>query len=546
MSNSSVSFDRAVKHLFRHLHEARALCKNPLVLTLFADARVAGVLRAGRERAAMAWIHELVREGARECYESDVMAGKSERAERQRAIVARECLGRTPLEDVARSLAISARHCYRERADICKRIGHYIAKRINEVAIRQISGIDEFSVLVDYTMHRADFQNDRAAVRACEALLSSAATPLQKIEALYASGMLAIKLGNLARAETVPDAANAIVQAEGTLLGDDARRVADAYIDHLGAEIAYEHGSGRSALHLAENAVEKLRPFQSNAPRRVYEVYAGALFSLASAFWSLGDVDSAYDRLGQAQALSKRIASLSTSLRTKISSSTWKLRSYLSLDCTTWYPSFERIQGLSKVLELALDAGLVRESIDALVIITENHAFAQRHDDAVRAGNFAIQLASQQRRSDLRRLVAIEIGTRLLRTDHWRHASALVSAKNGTEGLGAYHHDLLMYSAAELALRRRSFDAAWALTQRTRAKAPWATLKVRKSLVAAEAAYELGKQCAAKALIEYAVPAAEELRAAPIVLDAYRIAGKVTGDLRFSRRAQEVARLLTA
>ena len=67
--------------------------------------------------------------GAAYCRDADLAAGKEERALRQHAIVSQQCLEQRPIRDVAARLGISYYHCYRQRAEICRRVARYICER---------------------------------------------------------------------------------------------------------------------------------------------------------------------------------------------------------------------------------------------------------------------------------------------------------------------------------------------------------------------------------------------------------------------------------
>ena len=104
--DSSASFAVAAKHLFRRLHDPRALRKNPLVRRFFEDATI-GSVGPSRDAAVLANLHRLVREGADRCRDADLAAGKDESALRQHAIVTLQCIEQRSIRDVAATLGIS-------------------------------------------------------------------------------------------------------------------------------------------------------------------------------------------------------------------------------------------------------------------------------------------------------------------------------------------------------------------------------------------------------------------------------------------------------
>ena len=66
------------------------------------------------------------------------------------------------------------------------------------------------------------------------------------------------------------------------------------------------------------------------------------------------------------------------------------------------------------------------------------------------------------------------------------------------------------------------------------------------AILAAQAEHALGRQRVARGLIESAVPAVEKSGVAITIGRAYRIAGQVTDDRRYSRKADEIERALSA
>jgi len=197
-SDLNTSFNVAAKHLFRHLHEPRALRRNPLVRHFFESPAIDGLGHV-RERAALDRIHNLVRQGAEHCRDADLMAGKDEFAARQYAIVT-QCLEQRPIREIAAALGISYQYCYRERAKICRRVARYICECSDAAAPGYLPELNEFQILMDRTIHRAAFAEMSAAFRECDDLIRVAPSAQQKIEALRTSAFISIGFGNIKRA----------------------------------------------------------------------------------------------------------------------------------------------------------------------------------------------------------------------------------------------------------------------------------------------------------------------------------------------------------
>jgi hypothetical protein len=140
------TFDAAVKHLFRHLHEYRRLRTNPIAAKLFAEWNVE--TSAAGQRRAVARLRLLVVKTNRDLYARGNRSSDGDRGERQYKLA--ELLydeGRS-IAEVARTLGISLKHCYRERAKISARIASAIVSA--ERAITAMTTGDEaFYFLLD-------------------------------------------------------------------------------------------------------------------------------------------------------------------------------------------------------------------------------------------------------------------------------------------------------------------------------------------------------------------------------------------------------------
>lgn len=269
--SSDASFRVLAKHLFRHMHEPRALRRNALVRRFFEDARVGAGGRL-REQAALERIHALVRRGAEHCREADLKAGKNERALRQYAIVTSQCLDRQPIAEVAVSLSISRRQCYRERADISQRVAEYIREHNDEGALAYLKELDEFRFLMDRAMRRAAVGDARAAFEEYDELVRAAPTVARKIEALRTSALTSIDFGNIERAEEAYTAAVSLFNECSAAIAWPLGNVSQACIDLIASKLAYYQANTAQALLLAQHATERLESAQANAPGYVQNI----------------------------------------------------------------------------------------------------------------------------------------------------------------------------------------------------------------------------------------------------------------------------------
>ncbi len=544
--DSSAPFNVAAKHLFRHLHEPHVLRKNRLVRHFFFQAPSRHDPAEGSESDALERIHELVRAGAAYCRDTDVAAGKEERALRQHAIVTQQCLGRRPIAAVAAELGISYYHCYRERAEICRRIARYICERDEAHALEPSPVLDEFAVLMDRAMHRAACCSAKLAFAELDGIVESAATAQQRIEALRLGALVSARFGDLGRAESIHREAQALWDRELRVCESPSREIAQACIDLIGAKLAFQQAAPAQALRSAQRAASRLHRVAAQAPERIAQLYVESLYELGAAFWNAGNFETGYEYVEQAEAKLRGLRSVSPRIRTRIMVEIWQLRNYLLMNSKSWYPSWQRLKGLTAAFEQAYASGAFFEAATALVALTEHHAFAGDDDETLRHARFAVLLAKSEPSERLRAHISIQVAMMLLWTRHWSAAFSFLPGPQTAGECDPYDRALASYFAAERAFRLHQFQRAWDLAKDERDTTQYVALTLRRTVIAAAAAHELQRRRDAGALIEATIPTAKRLGSAPILRDTYSVAAQITGDSRFKKQASELARLLTA
>jgi hypothetical protein len=539
--DSSASFNAATKHLFRHLHEARALRKNPLVRRFFEDPEIGG-LAGSRERAVLERIQALVRRAADECRDADLAAGNDERAVRLHAIVVLECLERRPMHEVAATLGLSQGYCYRERAAIYRRIARYFSEAETDwAALAALPHLDEFSVRIDRARQQAAFGDASGALHACDELVRLAPSPEHCIEALRTSANVSLEFAEPARAHKAYATA-ARLAAEGRAFPSPAREIIHASLHLMRHKLALYHADSQLALENARAAVVQLEPIPKTA--HAGELYVEALYELGIALATNGDVERAYDSIAAAEANAGYLRPGACRLRSRITILIWRLRNHLLTSCKTWYPSQQRVNGLMGAFNQAYAAGLYCEAAAALMSVAEMQACSRRDEEALRASRLALLIADRHPNARLRAEIAIMVAECLRTTRHWRFAFSLLPKTDRLDACAADHRQLFAYLCAAKALRRGEFHNAWSLAEANEERSEYAALTVSRRLIGASAAHELERRRDAYALVEAAIPAAERI-GAPLLRDAFSVAAKVTGEIRYEHRANEVSRLLT-
>jgi hypothetical protein len=539
--DSRASFAAAAKHLFRHLHDARALRKNPLVCRYFANGETGP--SGGRETAALGRIHEAVRRGAERCRDADLREGLDERALRQYAIVTQQCLERRPIEQVAAALGISSAHCYRERAAACRRVAHYIVERDAAPVLDPLPILDEFRFFADQTMHRAEFGDADAVFRECDQLVRNASSPQERIEALRIGASVAAQFGDFARVKAARLAAHSLWAREFEAESSSASEIAAACIDLIDLELGLTVDPVQ-VFRAAGSATKRLEPFVMRAPMRIREMYVESLFNLGLALANLGSFEKGFEHVVNAEALLDRIHPVSAQLRSWALVEVWRGRNRLLMSSQHWLPAWQREEGLRRAFEFAYSSGSFAAATRSLVALTEHHAFAGNDDHALSAGRSAVTMAKRHPSNRILVHSSISAVLPLLSTRHWHEGVALLPATPVEASICAYHRDALAYCDAIGALRSREFSHAFTLATQSAQEYPG--VAVRMKLVGAAAAHALQRRKEAHSLIEQGLAAAEDQRSAPILKEAYTLASRIVPDGRFKQQASEVTRLLTA
>jgi hypothetical protein len=533
------TFDAAVKHLFRYLDDFGRLQLNPIAKPFFEAANASE--SPARARQALSDLRTLVLETAERFCAEDTAAGDEAHAERQFAIVKMHYFDAVPLEDVARALHVSAKHCYRERAALCRRIASALSQEGRTGAVVTPTD-DGFYVLLDRLLeHEADASRDELA--ACDFLQHLAKTTQQKIAALHAFTVLSIRLGDGPSAEAGYVRATRVYDEQRLTLSPELQRTAEASMNVLAWSLASHHGQSDLARAAAERAVQCLELGPIDRTMYGDRLQAEARFNLSTTLWASGNLSDAYDLVRETAVRCERLAP-SASIRIRTEGSFWKLRTYLLLSnfCT----SKSRIAGLVGAKKRALRAGALSEAIDAMVSITECHMFANHDAQALQSARATLALARAAQNPLEYMEVAIELAVRLLSTTFWREGLQLLPRAPALESLDDYRRQLHSYASALGALRAGHIEKAWALSTAPGANDQWANLEVGRGLLAAESAHLLGRETEAHHAAEVAVAAAERLGAAPLLRKAYSVSGLVLGSPRVTAKAREIARILAA
>jgi hypothetical protein len=534
---SSRAFDAAAKHLFRHLHDSRWLQTNPIAEPFFGKASAS----AGRHSAkqALSNLRAEVMAIAERLRAEDVTAGNGERGARQLAIVKWHYFDGVPLQQVATALNISVKHCYRERAAICRRIAQVLVRRDKTDAV-VTSPEDGFYFLLDRLLEHAE--TSTADFKACEYLLTLAKTTLQRLAAFRALMLLAWKSGDDDVADGAYLRAQDLYDREQAALAPESQRTVEAFMSYLLWMHANYHGQEDHAHEAAERTLACLDGGPIERTSYAYQFHLLARFNLAVSRWNRGELSGAYDMLVETASHCDRVA-LSSPIRIRLDGSIWKLRTYLRLSNS--FSSEARIDGLLRAQDRAVRSGAAAEAVEAMIAITECHVFAKRDVQALQSVRAALAFGASAHPTAQMQM-AIEFGVRLLSTKFWREALPLFPSKGARVDFSSHDRSLLAYGMSLAAFRAGDLEQVWNSTASSIATGGYGTLDLRSALLAAESGYLLGRKAQACQAAEIALATAERLGSAPLLRDAYAVSGRVLGRPRVGAHAEEIARILAA
>lgn len=533
------TFNAAVKHLFRHFQDPKRLETNPIVSHLFRMPTDGSRIPINATQR-LSKLHVLVREAAECCRDDDLAAGKALRANRQFAVLTLQYFDAIPIDQIAKRLGISIKHCYRERAEICRRIALYLYKR-SPTALSERNE-DGFYFLLN-RLSDINIHEPRAAVQACHYLERSAHSAQQKIDALHVGIAWSLNVGDHASAQSAYLRAVRIYDEHLAPAPVELQRTAQASIKISAWRLANHLGQDAQAREEVEAAIGILEHLPTPQTTYAKEFWIDAYVDLAVTLWGVGNLAGAYDALSRALSRTDQIPR-SSPLRFRVNASFWKFQNYLLLAKQHLHTAEARLEGLQGVLKQAYESGSLWEAIHTLIALIECHVFARQENRALQSARAALALIAKIPDPVMRMEVSIDVGQRLLSTKFWRHALNLLPRGGRIRRMDDYRQHALDHAYALIALKRGDFQTAW--EQSKDACTGRSTLDLRYQLIAATSAHRLGRERVAREASARAVLTAERLGAVPLLRDTYEVVAEVRNDGRYARRAQEMMRMVIA
>ena len=531
--------------MFRYLNNPPRLKQNPLVRHFFEGTPKAPETSVqARDRAALELIHRLVREGAERCRDDDLAASRHKQATSGYAIVLLNCLQGQPIKSVAAKLGISPPQCYRERADLCRRIAKYIQHYADTSTSGIVSVLDEFRSRMYRATIRFDIGDFDGAIHDYDYLIRSASIS-GKIEALCRSAMAFAEQGLLRQAKDASSSAHVLLEANRALLPRSKQEVARAQIELTWWRLAAETLDGAVCVDTIDAAASRLSPIQATADDATKELYAEILVNRSWTRRNFGDSTSGVDPyLSEAAEILQGVHAPMPVRCLRVALILERVRNGGMTDASRWRPARLRLEALADLSKRARALGSLDLNMSAALGFVEYGAQIGNVDLAWDSARYSLSIAKQHPNRHFLARIAIHIAGILIYTKRWHHVKTLLGAVD-RNAVTEVRRDIVDFLKARYYLRSGAYRQAWSL-----ATAPWRVedsplCSARMSAVAASAADALDRRRDATNLIEEAVSKLEGIRSVLPLRDGYATAAEITGRSQFLRKAEELTRLLT-
>lgn len=538
------SFDSAVRHLFRYINNPQRLKQNPLVRHFFGNGRSNGTSAETQDRATLDLIHRLVREGAEECRDAEMATSRHKRTARGYTIVLLNCLQGRSMKSVAAQLGISAPQCYRERADLCRRIVKYIQGCNGMSASTIVPMLDEFRTRMCRATIRFDIGDFDGALRDYDEL-ARCASPPGKIEALCRGSMAFAEQGRLRLSIAALSSARALLETHRASLSAPRQHVALAQIELARWRQAAEACDGAACAGAIDAAATHLKPVQASADDATKELYAEILVNRSWTRRNFGDAASGEDRyLSEAAETLHQLRTPTPARTLWVGLILERVRNGGMTDASSWRPARLRLETLTDLSKRARALGSLDLNVSAALGFVEYGAQIGNVELACDSSRYALSIARQHPNPHFLARIAVHIAGILIYTKYWHYVRELLRAVNRNDS-SEVRRDALDFLKACYYLRSGKYERAWSL-----ATAPWRVddgplCSARMGTVAASAADALDRRRDATTFIERAVSELEGIRSVLPLRDCYATAAEITGRPQFLRKADDLTRLLT-
>jgi hypothetical protein len=514
-ANPAASFEAAVRHLFRHLDDARELKRNPLV-----------------QQSALSVIRARIRAGAKDYFDS---AGPDERVQAQRRLAILDgCLQGRSVKELATQLQMSLRQCYRERSLIYR----YVAESLRRDEFKAERPVAHFGSVFEIEMERAAARAANGdyllAMREYQAFIDEGSV-CQKLQALISRAELELELGALRSAElSLTALSTCFAQADD--LPTIETKASVVYMQFLEAKLAWERGSFGEASRRLSLARSASADFGVDPTERLRGLYSDIAIESANRAFDLGDFEATKAFLAAARESSDTLSG--PPQRTANALLMEATLSFVNMRPGADIPLQDPIALASRAHSVALQCGSIKWRLRAEMFLT---ALQRATVNVMQRGELILSLAKSLHNPRLFAMLSLELADMLLETPSWRQADRLMRVTLPRESFYAGSFSMLKavyrLKARAVPAAKKHAQVAHAIAQR--AAAPRFQASTLRLLGCSS--YMLGQRDQAADYISSAVPLAEQYGSAPARLKTFRTAALITGKRKYAREAERLA-----
>ncbi len=540
-ANPGSSFDVAVRHLFRHLHEPTELRRNPLVSRYFAtDSRHGNHLH---DAAAAAQVRELIAESVKRFKPGDAPTAAREHRCRQETIIARRLEGASP-KQIASELRVSKSEFYRQYRQASVRVACRIQTWEDIARTSLFCTPDTPDFALERARGAAEAGDYDGAIRSYDALVASGLDPERCIECLCRRAEVDLERGAYATARLALAEASRVLAARASVLAGLALATARARVTLLRSKVAWATADFATASAALLSAHETLAPFRAHPDERVRHLLVGVLLER-------GNQERLHGRYEAATECAREIGEIAQSLSmlSPQHEIDWiLLRGQVALLSARpgAYDPAQYVALLNRGLDLSKACGSIKRVVE---IELELSVDAFLNADFARASLFAARrLRSKSRELHNARLLAfvsIYAADTLVGTRFWRMVPSILRAAEDAEPEGSreWAHMAFVRSMYYCKANRISESRVWATKAWRAAERAGSQRVVAAALrCLASAALAQGRSGEAAEYIRGALPIAERFGSAEARILTYAVAHAVTGEGRYRQAAVELTR----
>lgn len=514
------SFEAAVHHLFRHLTDASALRRNPLVRAHFKNAKTKTA-----ENAVLGEICDRIIQASEECYADDAAASREVEARRGRDIISGIC-SEESVSKTAQRLNLSRRQYYRDRHAICTRVAERLKPAVKDSA-PTVQVNDAQQLLLSRAASFCDQGLGQKAVSTLDLAWAGIPPGDARVAARLQLADALISTGDLTRAGRLLEYTRNDLVAKGD---ETEFRLRDRAV-----LIRARYDLARGSDAQAGQDLEELANRQIST-NRLDEMAFDALIECG--LWHCSNAHFARGRkmLARARIVAGKLSNLAPHRQVGLA----LLHAYCAEDVVDEHDgSYRRFKD---ALHLSIVNASVRGTLEATVGLMGYYASVGREDEmfatAVRA--LEIARAAEERRHLV--FAAAWIGTTLLKTAYWRAADPLLFEAEKIAVPGTLHWVFIKEAQADLLARLAKYEGAQTSFAAAQNAARALQNQKWQAIILRDMGLMLRQQGSSESIsaLQHAVELAQKGAGAWTLSLIYKAASQVLPDKRVADRARRL------